>query len=403
MQPFTVNFDPEMIDDLRDRISTTRWPAHGLDDGWSRGTPPGYLRELAAYWRDDFDFAGAESALNRHPQFVEHVAGLDLHFYHVCSGRPDAIAVVLTHGWPSTSAEFLAVMDEVTLSNSRGSGVPIDLVVPTLPRHGATTAEPGALWDVARIAGAWAELMTVLGHERYVAVGGDWGSFVSLELARQHPEHVIGALCSMFVVPPPSSEVVDELTDTDRERLEDWARFDAELSGYLKVQSTRPSTVGYGLNDSPVGQLAWTIEKYREWNRHNELPEDRLDRDQLLATATLYWAHMAAEGSAHLYFDSAAHLADLFQGQGSASELSVPLGVMALLGDTTPPVETLVRRRYPTIVHWSEHAALGHFAALEDPRAFAAEIRNFLAALSLGKNGQLPIDGQENVDVARAS
>ncbi|MEO7267948.1 MAG: epoxide hydrolase family protein [Knoellia sp.] len=401
MDAFTVSFDPEMIDDLRDRLSTTRWPAHGVDDGWSRGIPPGYLRELAEYWRGDFDFAAAERALNRHPQFVESVSGLELHFYHLRSGRPDAVAVILTHGWPSTSAEFLAVMDEVQRSNATGPGVPIDLVVPTLPRHGATTAEPGSTWDVARIARAWAELMSRLGHERYVAVGGDWGSLVSLELARQQPQSVIGVLCSMLLVPPPGDDDA-ELTDADRQRLDDWGHFDVDLSGYLKVQSTRPATVGFGLNDSPVGQLAWTMEKFKEWNRHNELPEDRIDRDQLLAIATLYWAHMSAAGSAHLYFDSGEHLAQLFQGQADTAPLSVPMGVTALLADTTPPVESLVRRMYPSIVHWNEHANLGHFAALEDPSAFAAELRAFVLVLGDAVHDHRKTNEKECLDVASA-
>ncbi|MEY9211903.1 epoxide hydrolase [Thermobifida halotolerans] len=384
MRPFRVEVPQEDLDDLRRRIADTRWPAETLDEGWSRGVPPGYLRELAEYWRTDYDWRAAEARMNRFPQFVTDIDGVDVHFLHVRSPEPEALPLLLTHGWPGSFVEFLDLVGPLTDPRAHG-GDPKDafhLVVPSLPGYGFSGKPREAGWDTTRIAEAWAELMRRLGYDRYVAQGGDAGSVISLELARVAPEHVAGVHVNMLMTfPPRDPAALADLSGTDQDRLARLARFDTELSGYMKLQATRPQTVSYGLTDSPVGQLAWIVEKFWEWTDSDKAPEDAVDRDLMLTNVTLYWLTATAGSSAQFYYEGAEQMRRLASADtGDLPPLRTPVGVAVFPHDIFLPIRRFAERDLANITRWTEFDRGGHFAAMEQPEPLADDIRAFCRA-----------------------
>ncbi|MFD3728494.1 epoxide hydrolase family protein [Streptomyces sp. NPDC058671] len=382
MHPFRIDIPQAQIDDLHRRLDATRWPDELPGVGWDRGVPVGYLKELAAYWRTSFDWRAAEAQLNAHPQFVEEIDGAQVHFLHVTSPEPDATPLLLTHGWPGSVAEFLDVIGPLTDPRAHG-GDPAEafhLVIPSIPGYGfSTLTETG--WDTARIARAWAELMARLGYGKYVAQGGDAGAVISLELGRIDPEHVLGVHVNMLMTFPSGDPAEFEgLDERDQARLGKLARFDAELSGYMKLQQTRPQTLAYGLTDSPVGQLAWIVEKFLDWTGATDLPEDAVDRDRLLTNVTIYWLTATAGSSAQFYYEGAAGVRAAASG-AVPPPVTVPVGVAVFPDDIFVPVRRFADRDLPNITHWTEFEQGGHFAALEQPTALTGDIRAFARAL----------------------
>jgi pimeloyl-ACP methyl ester carboxylesterase len=383
MHPYRIDIPQADIDELRRRLATTRWPVELADDGWDRGVPVSYLKELAEYWRTTYDWRAAEAELNRYPQFLTEIDGARVHFLHVRSPWPDARPLLISHGWPGSVAEFLDVIGPLTDPAAYG-GDPADafhVVVPALPGFGFSgPAGPG--WRPNRIAHAWAELMRRLGYDRYVAQGGDAGAVISLELGRVDPAHVAGVHVNMLMTFPSGdpAELAD-LSESDQARLARMGRFNDDLSGYMKLQSTRPQTLAYGLTDSPAGQLAWIAEKFMEWTDAAKAPEDAVDRDRLLTTVSLYWFTGTAGTSAALYYEDAAALKDMVTGV-RPDPVTVPVGVAVFPEDIFLPLRRLADRDLPNIVHWSEFDRGGHFAALEEPDLFVDDVRAFARAVS---------------------
>ncbi|MCZ0983665.1 epoxide hydrolase [Streptomyces diastatochromogenes] len=382
MHPFRIDIPQAQLDDLHRRLDATRWPDELPGVGWDRGVPVGYLKELAEYWRTSFDWRAAEAQLNAYPQFVEEIDGAQVHFLHVTSPEPDATPLLLTHGWPGSVAEFLDVIGPLTDPRAHG-GDPAEafhLVIPSLPGYGfSTLTETG--WDTPRIARAWAELMARLGYGKYIAQGGDAGAVISLELGRVDPEHVLGVHVNMLMTFPSGDPAEFEgLDERDQARLGKLARFDAELSGYMKLQQTRPQTLAYGLTDSPVGQLAWIVEKFLDWTGATELPEDAVDRDRLLTNVTIYWLTATAGSSAQFYYEGAAGVRAAASG-AVPPPVTVPVGVAVFPDDIFVPIRRFADRDLPNITHWTEFEQGGHFAALEQPAALTGDIRAFARAL----------------------
>jgi epoxide hydrolase len=376
IRPFRIEVPQADLDDLADRLDRTRWPDELPGVGWDYGVPAGYLRDLAEYWRTRYDWRAAEARLNDLPQFTTTIDGTNVHFLHVRSAEPDALPLVVTHGWPGSVVEFLDVIGPLTDPRAHG-GDPADafhLVVPSIPGYGFSgpTTERG--WHVGRIAAAWAELMRRLGYRRYGAQGGDWGSAVSRALGLADRDHVLGVHVNMlFSTPPKDAAELAELTDEERARLGMLDRYRGELSGYMKIQSTRPQTLAYALTDSPAGQLAWIVEKFREWTDSARVPEDAVDRDQMLTNVMLYWLTRTAGSSARLYREAAA-------GWGGREPSTVPTGVAVFPHDLVAPVRRLAER-HDRIVHWSEFDRGGHFAAMEEPDLLVADVRAFFRTL----------------------
>lgn len=382
MRPFRIEIPQADLDDLHRRLANTRWPHELPGDGWDRGVPVGYLKELAEYWRVTYDWRRAEAQLNQFPQFVTEIDGANVHFLHIRSPEPDARPMLLTHGWPGSVAEFVDVIGPLT-DPVRHGGDRADafhLVIPTIPGFGFSGPVADTGWTAHRVARAWAELMRRLGYDRYVAQGGDAGAVISLELGRVDPEHVAGVHVNMLMTFPSGAELTD-LSESDRARLDRMARFDAELSGYMKLQSTRPQTLAYGLTDSPVGQLAWIVEKFREWTDSAKVPEDAVRRDQMLTIVTIYWLTGTAGTSADLYYEDAARLKDIISG-ANMPPVTVPVGVAVFPQDIFLPLRRLADRDCPNIVHWTEFDRGGHFAAMEEPDLFIGDLRSFSRALA---------------------
>jgi pimeloyl-ACP methyl ester carboxylesterase len=383
MQPFRIDIPQAALDDLHRRLEDTRWPSELLGVGWQRGVPLGYLKELAGYWRTTYDWRAAERHLNQFPQFTTQIDGANVHFLHVRSPEPAARPLILTHGWPGSVAEFLNVIGPLNDPGAHG-GDPagaFHLVIPSVPGYGFSGPVAEVGWGLTRVAQAWAELMRRLGYHRYIAQGGDFGALVSLALAAMDHEHVAGAHVN-FLPTAPSGDPTElgQLTESDLARLQRASRFIQDQSGYMKLQSTRPQTLAYALTDSPVGQLAWIIEKFKEWTDSDKVPEDAIDRDLLLTNATIYWLTATAGSSAQLYYEAADFLPTA-PAPPSPPPLPVPLGVAVYPHDILLPIRRLADRDFPNIVRWSEFDRGGHFAAMEQPDLFVHDLREYAHAL----------------------
>ncbi|GII86978.1 microsomal epoxide hydrolase [Sphaerisporangium siamense] len=377
VRPFRVDIPQADLDDLADRLARTRWARQPAGTGWDDGVPVDYLKDLVAYWRTSYDWRKAEAELNSHHQFTAEISGATVHFLHVRSPEPDALPLVITHGWPGSVVEFLDVIDPLTDPAAHG-GDPADafhVVIPSIPGFGLSGPTPDTGWGVARVASAWAELMELLGYPRYGAQGGDFGSLISRRLGVHAPDHVVGVHVN-FLLTFPSGDPRDmaALTPAEMERVDRLHVFNTELSGYAQVQTHRPHTVAHALADSPVGQLAWIVEKFKEWSRPAAVPEDAVRRDRILTNVMLYWLTGTAASSARLYKDSAATF-------GLPETLTVPFGVAVFPGDVAPPIRRFAERTNPNITSWTEFDTGGHFAALEVPELFTEDVRRFFRPL----------------------
>jgi epoxide hydrolase len=386
IRPFRIDIPQAALDDLHDRLDRTRWPDELPGVGWAYGVPRGYLRELVRYWRHEYDWRAAEARLNRWPQFTTTVDGANLHFAHIRSPEPGATPLIITHGWPGSIVEFTEVAGPLTDPRAHG-GDPADafhLVVPGIPGFGLSgpTRETG--WEPLRIAAAFGELMRRLGYERYGAQGGDWGAAISRELGRTHPDQIIGVHLNLIpgagASAEPTPEELAALHPAERARtLASWARtreWERERTGYAVVQSTRPQTLAYALTDSPVGQLAWIVEKFKEWTDSGERPEDAVDRDLLLTNVMLYWLTGTAGSSARIYYERA-H-ADYW---GRPPEPSAAPTALAAFPEENFVVLRHIAERTNDIVRWTEFDRGGHFAAMEEPDLLVRDIRAFFRRL----------------------
>ena len=380
IKAFRIDIPQSDLDDLGRRLRHTRFPAPLPGDDWNTGVPVAYLRGLVQYWQHRYDWRKAEAELNAYPQFTTEIDGQNVHFLHVRSPEPDALALVLTHGWPGSFVEFLDVIGPLTDPRSYG-GDPADafhLVIPTLPGFGFSGPVTDAGWDTSHIATAWAELMRRLGYHRYGAQGGDIGAAVSPEVGRVAPQQVVGVHVNggpgpMPALPLPENELAS-LSDLERDRVQRISAFMTEEFGYIAIQSTRPQTLAYGLTDSPVGQLAWIIDKFREWTHpRTALPDDIIDRDWLLTNAMIYWLTATGGSSAYVGYAQAG-------GWGAPKQPSgVPTAVIVFAHDVGI-------RRYAetgnTITHWVDVKDQGgHFAALEEPHLLTTDVRAFFRDL----------------------
>ena len=387
IEDFRVSIPQADLDDLADRLARTRWPASlpgaawdrgAPGSGWERGVPVGYLRELAGYWRDGFDWRAQEARLNSYPQYSTWIEGQRIHFLHVKSPKPQATPLLLIHGWPGSVVEFTRVIGPLSNPSAHGAAGPaFDLVIPSLPGFGFSgpVTEPG--WGSRRIAGALAEVMRRLGYERYGAQGGDFGAFIAPDLGRVDPEHVIGVhvnAATMGFIPFGDVPEQEQATFSalEKERAARLQNFLAQGNGYFQLQATRPQTLSYALTDSPAGQLAWIVEKFKEWtNSAHALPEDAIPRDEILTDVSVYWFTGTAGSAANLYYEA-------MHGGDWPTPSHVPTGVAVFAEDVA------IRRyaeRANNIVHWSDFDTGGHFAALETPGLLAGDIRAFFASL----------------------
>lgn len=382
IHPFRIDVPTTDLDDLRARLAATRWPTELVAGDWSRGVPVGYLRDLATYWQSGYDWYAQQERLNSFPQFTTEIDGQNIHFLHVRSAEPEALPLVLTHGWPGSFVEFLQIVAPLTDPVGHGGRAAdaFHLVIPSVPGFGFSGPlhEPG--WTETRVAATWAELMRRLGYERYGAQGGDLGAGISPDLARIAPDHVVGvhvnaATVGFMPLGPVDDAELTSMTDVERDRVGRIAAFMQDQFGYAQIQGTRPQTLSYALTDSPVGQLAWIAEKFAEWtDSAHPLPDQAVDRDHLLTNVMIYWLTGTAGSAANIYWEGMHDSA----GWTPKVRSGVPTGVANFSQD-------VAIRRYAEpehhIVHWSDHPTGGHFAAMETPDLLVDDIRTFFGAL----------------------
>lgn len=379
LRPFRIAVPQSELDDLQLRLSRTRFPAPLPGDGWDKGVPVSYLRELVAYWREGYDWRAQEAALNAFPQFTTEIDGQNIHFLHVRSPVAGALPLILTHGWPGSFVEFVDLIGPLTNPAAHG-GNPADafhVVVPSLPGFGFSGPVKEGGWSTTRIARAWAELMRRLGYQRYGVQGGDIGAAVSPSVARVARGSVAGVHVNGSVGTPlhgPSAEEQASFTPLEADRLQRVNAFMREEFGYIAIQSTRPQTLAAGLVDSPVGQLAWIVDKFREWTHPREaLPHEVIGRDRLLTNVMVYWLTGTAGSAAYVgYAQETAW--------GAPVERSgVPTGAIMFAHDVGI-------RRYAEvendITRWTDvEGRGGHFAALEEPELLTTDVREFFRSL----------------------
>jgi pimeloyl-ACP methyl ester carboxylesterase len=375
MQPFRLHVPRSSLDDLRARLARTRWTDEPLSNDVDYGATQRFVKETAEYWRTGFDWPAQEAKINAVPQFITTIDGQDIHFFHARSPEAGALPIILTHGWPSSSVEFLDLIGPLTNPSRHGgdSADAFDVVVPSVPGFtlSGPTREPG--WNTARVAKAWAELMHRLGYERYGAHGGDLGSLVSHEMAILQPRGLVGVhVLEIYAYPSGDPQELEGLSAFDKEGLEMLEAFQSR-AGYQKIQQTRPHTLAYGLADSPVGQLAWSSELFTGFGGVFGDP-NTANRDRFLTHVSLYWFTRTAASSSRIYFE------DQKAGTGYREvKNSTPTGV-AVFPDNFRSVRKLAERTN-NIVHWSQFDRGGHFAATDAPDLLIGDLRTFFRGL----------------------
>jgi microsomal epoxide hydrolase len=380
-EPFTLRVADGVLQDLRARLAAVRWPDEPPGEPWSSGTSLAYLRGLVEYWREGFDWRAQEARLNRMRQFRVPLADIPLHFVHEPGTGPDPMPLLLSHGWPGSVLEFLDIVPRLT-DPARFGGDPADaftVVAPSLPGYTLSFRPGQPRFGVEEMADAFARLMTeVLGYRRFAAQGGDWGAFVTSRLAHAYPERLHGIHLNLLAVRR-DPKMLEHPTDEERAYLKALQHFLQEETGYQWIQGTKPQTLAYGLTDSPVGLAAWIVEKFRSWSDCGGDPESVFTKDQLLANVTLYWVTGAIGSSFWPYYARLHRPWPIPDG----ARITVPVGYAEFPREIVRPPRSLAERVYD-IQRWTRMPRGGHFAAMEQPEALAAEIRAFFRPLRGG-------------------
>jgi pimeloyl-ACP methyl ester carboxylesterase len=378
VRPFRVSVPEEDLVELRRRIATTRWPDPETVGDRSQGVQLAKLQELVRYWTDGYDWRKAEAKLNALPQFVTKIDGLDIHFLHVRSQHPDALPLVMTHGWPGSVFELLKTIDPLTNPTAHGGSAEdaFHLVLPSMPGYGFSERPQGTGWGPARMARAWDQLMRRLGYQQYVSQGGDWGAVVSDVLAAQAPTGLLGIHVNMpATVPPEIAEALLQggpppagLSEDEKIAYQGMDALYKQGSGYALMMVTRPQTLGYSLADSPVGLAAWFYDKFADWTYSGGEPERSLSRDAMLDDITLYWLTKTATSGARLYWENNAN-------NFNAVDVSLPAAITVFPGEIYQAPRSWAERAYHNLTYFNKVDRGGHFAAWEEPELFASELR----------------------------
>jgi pimeloyl-ACP methyl ester carboxylesterase len=385
IRPFRINVPNADLTDLRRRITATRWPDKETVADRSQGAPLAELQTLVRYWGSGYDWRKAEAKLNALPQFMTNIDGVDIHFIHVRSRHPKALALIMTHGWPGSVFELLNVVGPLTNPTAYGGRAEdaFDLVLPSLPGYGFSGKPAGAGWKPERIGRAWAELMKRLGYTRYVAQGGDWGAPVSSEMARQSAAGLLGIHLNLpATVPPevaaalPGGPAPAGLSEQERvvfETLRTYGRTGGPA--YFTMLTARPQTVGYSVTDSPAGLAAWMLVHpgFKDW-KYGADPAQSPTKNDVLDNITLYWLTNSATSAGRLYWENGGRSA-IQAVPWKTTEISLPVAITVFPEDVYRPPETWARRAYRNLIYFHEVDRGGHFAAWEQPELFSAELR----------------------------
>ena len=378
IRPFRINAPEEQLRDLRRRVVATRWPERETVNDRSQGAQLAKIQELVRYWGTDYDWRKAEAKLNALPQFVTEIDGLDIQFVHVRSRHPDAMPLIMTHGWPGSVFELVKVIEPLSDPTAHGGRADdaFDLVLPSMPGYGFSGKPKGTGWDPNHIARAWAELMNRLGYEHYVSQGGDWGSVVADKMASQKPAGLVGIHVNMpATVPPDVAKALNNgdpapagLSDVEKAAFASLNNLYTKGGGYAAMMVTRPQTLGYGLSDSPAGLAAFFYDKFADWTDSGGQPEKALTQDEMLDDITLYWLTNTAASSAQLYWENNAN-------NFNAVDIAIPAAITVFPGEIYRAPRSWAERSYHNLIYFHEVGKGGHFAAWEQPELFAEELR----------------------------
>ncbi len=376
IKPYRIAIPQEILDDLRTRLDHTRWPDEVLGSGWQYGAELLYMKELANYWRTQFDWRAQEQRINSFANYQARIDDLQIHFIHERGKGPNPIPLLLTHGWPSSFVEMLEIIPRLTDPAKYGGEASdsFDVIVPSVPGYGLSDRPVQAGMTRWRVAEIWAKLMDGLGYPRYGLQANDIGAVISGWLSLDHPERVIGFQTMMPTFPSPSfDETQPPMTEVEKAFKEVTIAWEREEGGYDAIQATRPQTLSYGLNDSPVGLMAWIIEKWRAWTNPTGNLEDYFSKDELLTHVMIYWVTQTANSAARSYYERAHDARHL----KPDDKIRVPTGVALTLEAVQRAPRAWVERRYADIRRWTEFSSGGHFLAAENPEMLATEIREF--------------------------
>jgi len=384
IRPFKVHIPEAAIKDMKQRIAATRWPDKETVADQSQGVKLEKLKGLASYWGKDYDWRKAEAKLNAYPQFITNIDGVDIHFIHVRSKNPNALPLIMTHGWPGSVFELLKVIGPLTDPTAYGGKAEdaFDLVIPSIPGFGFSGKPTVTGWDSDHVGRAWAELMARLGYKKYVSQGGDCGSVISQRMAKNGAPGLIGIHVNMPATVPP--EVAKALNDGDKapaglsaKELDAFNTLDVfyrKSTGYSGMMVTRPQTIGYSLSDTPVGQAAWMYDEFAGWTFSGGDPEKSLTKDEMLDDISLYWLTNTGASSARIYWEDHSN-------NFNAVDLQLPVAVTVFPGEIYRAPKTWADRAYHNLIYFNEVNKGGHFAAWEEPKLFAEEIRKAFKTL----------------------
>ncbi len=383
IRPFRAEMPEEAIADLRERVAATRWPTRELVEDRSQGVQQATIQELARYWASDYDWRACEAKLNALPQFKTEIDGVDIHFIHVKSPHPNALPLIMTHGWPGSVIELLEVVGPLTDPTAHGGSAEdaFDLVLPSLPGYGFSGEPTEVGWESGRIARAWAELMSRLGYTHYVAQGGDVGAAVTDAMGRQGPEGLLGIHVNLLAGAIGIKDQLPAESEQERAAHEALNTFTTDGFGYFLEQSTRPQTIGYALLDSPVALAAWMLDhdtdSYQKISRAflDKQPAGHLTPDRIVDNVTLYWLTGTGASAARWYWEFGRFLAGAAAAGQAPPPVTVPVGFTTFPGELWAAPRSWVETVYPSLTHFNEVDKGGHFAAWEEPELFATEVR----------------------------
>lgn len=388
IKPFKINVEDAVLKDLQERLARTRWPQAIEGSEWEYGVGIQYMRDLVTYWREKYDWRAHERELNRFDQFTTNIDGLNIHFIHVRSKEKNALPLVMIHGWPGSVYEFHKIIGPLTdpVAHRGKAEDAFHVVCPSLPGFGFSDKPREKGWSSQRMAEVIAKLMARLGYERYGAQGGDWGGGMTRWLASNDGEHCVGGHNNFPSGGRPKDDPLRDVTPAELERTEQRARELRDHYGYSAIQGSRPLTLGYAMNDSPVGLASWVVDKFWAWSDHGGKLENSFTRDELLTNVMIYWVTETMPSSARIYFESShdnprPSSMTPFASKGPPA----PMGYVLFPKEINVPPRAWVERAIGgKLIHWTEMSKGGHFAALEQPALLTDDVRAFFRKVRSG-------------------
>jgi pimeloyl-ACP methyl ester carboxylesterase len=389
MKQFKIQISQNEINDLSERLTKTRWPNEMINEGWKKGAPTDYLKKLADYWLTKFDWKKQEALLNKYPQFITEIDGQNIHFLHIKSGNANATPLMLIHGWPGSFADFINVIEPLTNPGNENEAS-FHVVIPSIPGFGFSTPVKEKGWNMFRIAAAFSTLMEQLGYTRFAVHGGDMGAGITSIMSALAAHKLIGthvntdfySVAGLGMFPSDTSFLSEE----EKPRLERMKEYKKNGTAYLEIQSTRPQTVAYALSDSPVAQLGWMIEKYKEWtDEEKELPEDAIPVDQILTNVSLYWFNKIGASSAEILYENMSMAFNWGSDDGASQEANqwtppkVPTAMTVYAKNEDKSLFKKLMSFTGEPDHYIFHDKGGHFPAMEVPDLFVSDLRQVFA------------------------